>query len=110
LHRVFYYMKVRFYTQEDYHNSEGVIDFTRGQDGTFLQWGTQTNGVGEDTIAVVKDSLGHVHLIHPEWLSFVGSQNDLIESLLEEIVDEYIPSALHVDARAQIKAILKRHL
>jgi hypothetical protein len=34
----------------------------------------------------------------------------MIESLLEEMVQEYIPSALHIDARAQIKAILKRHL
>lgn len=104
--------KIKFFNQEDYHNHGGdVLDFDLdGQNGTFLTFGTTSNSEGLITIAIVHDDNGVVYSIHPEWMKFVNTDREYISLKVNELLDDYVPKSLLIDAKAEINAILKRYL
>jgi hypothetical protein len=104
--------KIKFFNQDDYHHhGGGVLDFDlHGQNGVFLSFGTDSNSEGPVTIAIVHDDNGVVYYIHPEWMKFIDSNKEYISLKINEIIDEYVPKALLIDAKAEVNTILKRYL
>lgn len=98
--------RIKFFTQDEYHRLNGELDFQLAQYGTLLTFGHDN----QSTIAIVRNDIGQVFYIHPEWMSFVDIPREFITSKINEVIDENVAPTLQLDAKAQINAILKKYL
>jgi len=95
-------IKVRFFTQEDYHRHEGQLDFNVAQSGYFLHWGLQS----DSTTGIVRALDGRVYIIYPEWIKFEEDPIGVLLSRLIDITHKYLPE----DKLDEMKAIVTKYL
>jgi hypothetical protein len=95
-------IKVKFFTQEDYHRHESHLDFNVAQSGYFLHWGLENNV----TTAIVRALDGRVYIVYPEWVKF---EEDPIGVLLSRLVD-LTQKYLSEEKLDEMKAIVTKYL
>jgi hypothetical protein len=95
-------IKVKFFTQDDYHRHEGLVDFNIAQSGYLLHWGSYNS----DTVAFVRDYEGKVYMIAPEWIKYEEDPIGILYSRLSDLFGRVAP----VEMIEEMKAILNKYL
>lgn len=95
-------IKIKFFTQEDYHRHQSQLDFNVAQSGYFLHWGTE-NSV---TTGIVRALDGRVYIVYPEWIKFEEDPVGILLSRLIDLTQKYL-SEEKID---EMKAIVTKYL